>query len=151
MINKTTIIIITILITFIGVYFLLQNKYQISQESEIQTPSSQMPVPNNSIPETIVTPNNEESSVIKQINITSDNFSFSPNKIILKKNQPVKISFINLGTHTFTVDELGINAPLNGFSPIIEFTPTKSGTFKFYCAVPGHLEQGMVGTLIVEE
>jgi uncharacterized cupredoxin-like copper-binding protein len=30
------------------------------------------------------------------------------------------------------------------------FTPTTTGTYSFYCGVPGHREAGMVGTLIVE-
>ena len=31
----------------------------------------------------------------------------------------------------------------------IEFTPTKAGTYEFFCTVPGHKEAGMVGTMIV--
>jgi uncharacterized cupredoxin-like copper-binding protein len=29
------------------------------------------------------------------------------------------------------------------------FTPTKSGTYEFYCTVPGHKDAGMVGTMTV--
>jgi len=32
----------------------------------------------------------------------------------------------------------------------VEFTPTTSGTFEYYCSVPGHRESGQFGTLKVE-
>jgi uncharacterized cupredoxin-like copper-binding protein len=32
---------------------------------------------------------------------------------------------------------------------MIGFTPTRAGTFKFSCPIPGHEEQGMVGALVV--
>lgn len=38
-----------------------------------------------------------------------------------------------------------------GMSSSISFVPTKPGSYEFYCAVPGHKEAGMVGTLIVRE
>jgi len=31
----------------------------------------------------------------------------------------------------------------------LTFTPTKPGTYEFYCTVPGHKEAGMVGTMTV--
>mgnify|MGYP001610998524 CR=1 FL=1 len=32
----------------------------------------------------------------------------------------------------------------------MRFTPTKKGTFEFRCAVPGHYEAGMKGTITVK-
>jgi uncharacterized cupredoxin-like copper-binding protein len=37
----------------------------------------------------------------------------------------------------------------NGRSAI-SFIPTKPGTYDIYCGVPGHLEAGMVSTLVVD-
>ncbi|TMW73916.1 plastocyanin/azurin family copper-binding protein [Alteribacter natronophilus] len=31
----------------------------------------------------------------------------------------------------------------------IIFTPLKTGTYEFFCTIPGHKEAGMRGTLIV--
>jgi uncharacterized cupredoxin-like copper-binding protein len=31
----------------------------------------------------------------------------------------------------------------------LKFTPMEAGTYEFYCAVPGHKEAGMTGTLVV--
>ncbi len=82
--------------------------------------------------------------------MVSGNLFFNPNNLTLKKGQPVNITFQNSGTHTFTVDELGVNVPLRGSSGVVEFTPTQSGTFEYYCAVPGHRLGGMSGSLTVE-
>ena len=37
-----------------------------------------------------------------------------------------------------------------GQTGTMEFTPTKPGTYEFFCTVPGHREAGMIGTLIVK-
>lgn len=88
--------------------------------------------------------------VVKEIKMTAANFSFSPKSITVQKGEPVKIFFTNVGIHTFTIDELGVDVPLRGFSPVAEFTPTKTGTFEYYCKIPGHREAGQVGTITIE-
>jgi len=87
---------------------------------------------------------------VKEISMVSGNLFFTPKDLTLTKDQPVKITFQNTGTHTFTISELGINVSLRGSSAIVEFTPTQSGTFDYYCAVPGHREGGMFGSLKIE-
>ena len=37
-----------------------------------------------------------------------------------------------------------------GQSGVMEFTPTKTGAYEFFCTVPGHKEAGMKGTLVVK-
>lgn len=55
------------------------------------------------------------------------------------------------GHHSFDIDELNVHAPMPINSPgIAIFTPQTGGRYTFYCAIPGHTEAGMVGTLIVE-
>ncbi len=51
--------------------------------------------------------------------------------------------------HTFTVDELGVDlkVPVGG-ERTISFNASP-GTYAYYCAVPGHREAGMEGTLTV--
>jgi len=80
----------------------------------------------------------------------SGNLFFKPNLLMLKAGEPVRITFSNAGGHTFTIDELGVNISLQGSSAIAEFTPTKTGTFEFYCAVGGHRAAGMLGKVTVE-
>jgi uncharacterized cupredoxin-like copper-binding protein len=36
-----------------------------------------------------------------------------------------------------------------GQSATLDFTPSKPGTYEFWCTVPGHKEAGMRGTLVV--
>jgi len=38
-----------------------------------------------------------------------------------------------------------------GMSGSVTFVPTQPGTYEFFCAVAGHKEAGMVGTLMVRE
>jgi len=93
----------------------------------------------------------KQETGVREINVTSGNLFFQPGAITLKKGQPARIMFQNTGYHTFTVDELGVNTTLQGSSAVGEFTPDKIGTFRLYCAVPGHAEGGMVGTITVTE
>lgn len=97
------------------------------------------------------TPVSPLSEAPKEINMVSSDLAFVPSSLSLKLNEPVKLVFNNSGTHTFTVDELGINVPLIGTSSSVEFTPVQAGAFEFYCSTPGHKEGGMKGTLTVTE
>lgn len=51
-------------------------------------------------------------------------------------------------SHTFTIDELGVNTELvAGANQRVEFS-AEPGEYPFYCAIPGH--EFMEGTLVVE-
>lgn len=62
------------------------------------------------------------------------------------------IQVVNAGflEHNFTVDELGIAQDLTQ-EPVTITIPEDAapGKYEFYCSVPGHREQGMVGTLTI--
>jgi len=92
----------------------------------------------------------ETVASVKELSMVSGNVFFSPINLTLKKDQPVKITFRNTGSHIFTIDELGIKEPLRGNTVTVEFTPDQSGSFEYYCSVPGHREGGMIGALRVE-
>jgi nitrite reductase (NO-forming) len=82
--------------------------------------------------------------------LIAGNVFFNPEIMHVERNVPVRLTVRSAGTHTFTIDELGISTLVNGAETIIEFTPTEAGTFTYYCAIPGHRAAGQVGTLIVE-
>lgn len=154
--NKTALVII-VLVVIIGGYLLLRSSYKAPQPNG--QPQSAVPAPGQeNVPEAIVAPddteeplpNQETTQSAKEINMVSGNLFFSPDELILTKDQPVKIVFQNSGSHTFTIDQLGVDVRLQGSQEVVEFTPSQSGTFEYYCAVPGHWEGGMFGTLIVE-
>lgn len=99
-----------------------------------------------------VTPAKKEPVVqtVQEFSVTSGYLFFKPSTIKANANQPVKITFTNTGMHDFTIDELGVKVDLKGTRGVASFTPTKKGTFTYYCGVGGHKEGGMVGTLVVE-
>lgn len=80
-------------------------------------------------------------------------YYFKPNKITVKKGKPVKITLTSAGgMHDFVIDELKVKSDIvnSNDSTTVEFTPTKSGEFQFYCNIANHKAMGMVGTLVVE-
>ncbi|PJC37075.1 hypothetical protein CO046_02365 [Candidatus Peregrinibacteria bacterium CG_4_9_14_0_2_um_filter_53_11] len=95
----------------------------------------------------------EASAPVGQtVAMVSGNLFFRPNAVTAKVNQPLTITFTNTGFHTFTIDALGVDVDLrNKPTGSVTFTPTKTGSFEFYCAIPGHRAAGMVGTLTVTE
>ena len=86
-------------------------------------------------------------------------FSFNPDEITVVKGEEVTIIFKNVGriAHNFGIEEFGVRTqtilPFRKFGKTdrITFTPTKTGTFLFWCAVAGHRDAGMKGKLIVSE
>jgi plastocyanin len=80
-------------------------------------------------------------------------FAYAPNTITAKVGQTVNITIDNSGAleHTFLIDELSVNSgPIAaGTKQTVTFTPSKAGTFTFYCNTPGHKEGGMTGTITV--
>ncbi|HSB90257.1 MAG TPA: cupredoxin domain-containing protein [Anaerolineales bacterium] len=113
---------------------------------------------------------------VQELSLTAADFSFTPNTLEVTAGVPVRLTMMNEGTleHDFSILEMpmetmaatsvpmeghdmtamGEQAQLHmaaavGMSNTIEFTPTKPGTYEFFCTVPGHKEAGMVGTMTV--
>lgn len=49
-----------------------------------------------------------------------------------------------------TMDPRLHTSAMHGQSGMVTFTPTKPGTYDFFCTVPGHKETGMHGLLVVK-
>lgn len=78
---------------------------------------------------------------------------FSLKEIVVNKGDSVRI-YVNAtkGKHDFTIDEYGIYKETpTGNVTTIEFTADKAGEFVYYCAQPGHRQNGQWGTLKVVE
>lgn len=85
--------------------------------------------------------------------VEGGNYYFKPNTITVKKGEKVKLTFTDAqGMHDFNIDELGVKTDVikDGETATVEFTPSKVGTFEFYCSVGEHRQMGMKGTLVVE-
>lgn len=85
--------------------------------------------------------------------LTSQAMAFSETDLRLKAGERVTIQLDNddFYDHSFDVDALAVHElmPANDRATAT-FTPAAPGTYTFYCAIPGHREAGMVGTLVVE-
>ena len=85
--------------------------------------------------------------------LTSPDMRFDQTTLEVQAGETVALRFDNphVAPHSFDIDALNVHVPVAaGESGLIMFKPTKPGTYTFYCDVPGHLEAGMKGTLIVK-
>ena len=95
--------------------------------------------------------NSKHDRVIK---IVAQRFSYTPNEIILKKGEPVRLEFSSLDfVHGFNVPDLNIRTDLPpGKVTIIHLTPQNAGTYDFICdnfCGAGHEDMG--GRIIVKD
>ncbi len=109
--------------------------------------------------------------------VAAKEFAFMPAALSVQAGKPVTISLQNTGAveHDWSIQEIDISgeATSNGDAAAehmmggmgdepklhvaagiggkgsLTFTPSKPGTYTFYCTVAGHKEAGMVGTLTV--
>ncbi len=91
---------------------------------------------------------------IKEVSIEAYQFGFSPEQIILKKGDIIKILAVSRDvTHGIYIKEYNINVPVKkGNVTEIEFTADKTGEFDILCSVYcGHGHNSMKAKLIVEE
>lgn len=116
-----------------------------------------------------------------EVSMQASEFRFEPATIEVMAGQQVTVSMQNTGTveHDFVImeipmeemateadpeeeghssEEMGMEmdpalhmAAMAGMSDSLTFVPTQPGTYEFFCAVAGHKEAGMVGSLIVRE
>lgn len=85
--------------------------------------------------------------------LSSPGFSFDQTELRVRAGELVALRLENPHgvPHSFDIDELDVHVSMpTGQDALALFRPTAPGTYTFYCAVPGHLEAGMRGTLIVE-
>jgi plastocyanin len=85
------------------------------------------------------------------IEIVTTEFAYDPDDLEVPAGETVAIRLVNKGVveHDLTIDALAvtIKVPIAGTAdgtlPALE-----AGTYDFYCSIPGHKENGMVGTLV---
>jgi plastocyanin len=100
---------------------------------------------------------------VQRIEIVADSYSFTPAHIIVQVNKPVELAVRKAGwlvPHDIVVDapEAGITVQesLGGEAKKISFTPTKKGSYPFFCSkkppfLQSHRDKGMSGMLEVVE
>ncbi|MGH7886199.1 MAG: cupredoxin domain-containing protein [Thermodesulfobacteriota bacterium] len=97
------------------------------------------------------------------IEVVLDSYKFVPEKIVVEVNKPVELklkSITSVIPHNITIDDPESGLVFSedvkaGKEGIINFTPTKTGTYEFYCnkknIFADHRKKGMIGTLEVVE
>ena len=136
--NKTILVIAGVLIVIVGGYFLLRGAPGPGAQPPIETPlATQSP-----------------ATGVTEINVSGNEFSFSPASINVKAGERVKITFRNIGRapHNLVLEGLGITTKTinGGQTDIVEFIAPSAGTYSFFCSIPGHRSAGMEGSLKVE-
>ncbi|MDZ7587208.1 MAG: cupredoxin domain-containing protein [Patescibacteria group bacterium] len=141
--NKTTGMIIIVLLIIVGGYFLLKKGYR----APAPTPA---PTVTTEISPTTQAPTAGET----EINVVGTEFSFNPASISVKTGERVKITFQNSGRapHNLIIEGLDIATKTigGGQTDVIEFIAPASGTYNFFCSIPGHRVSGMEGSLTIE-
>jgi uncharacterized cupredoxin-like copper-binding protein len=117
------------------------------------------------------------ASAPQALSVAANEFAFTPAALSVPAGQPVTINLQNNGAveHDWSVREIEISGEAKSSSDAqsghmmggtghepklhvaaniggkgtLTFTPSKAGTYEFYCTVAGHKEAGMVGTLTV--
>lgn len=97
------------------------------------------------------------ASSAQAVEVTAtDSMRFEPATITVKSDTPVRLTLKNSGTlvHDWAVDNLdgkkvSVEAA-GGQSATTDFTPSRPGSYEFYCSQPGHREAGMKGMLVVQ-
>lgn len=90
---------------------------------------------------------------VRVIQVTSENWKFTPNVITLKKGEKVQLQVTGVsGTHGFAIPELGINIPVApGQTVLIDLPTDRAGTFALFCSIPcGPGHRNMTGQIEVE-
>lgn len=158
-------IIIALLVILAGVVYWMNS-------SDTPTVTSSSPAVSETLPATSSPTNNEQMSgsssmnssvssssiststeAIKTITVKAKNYSFSPSSITVKKGEKIAIVLTSSqGAHDIKIDALGVASKTvnTGETTSVEFTPTKAGTYEYYCGLSNHRAMGMIGTLIVE-
>jgi uncharacterized cupredoxin-like copper-binding protein len=78
--------------------------------------------------------------------------AFSPRGFSIPANAPTVVTLVNRGAvaHNFTIDELNVRSgDLRPGQATTVTVDAPAGAYAYYCAIPGHRQAGMVGTLTV--
>ncbi|HZD24829.1 MAG TPA: cupredoxin domain-containing protein [Alphaproteobacteria bacterium] len=89
-----------------------------------------------------------------KVTVVAREFKFEPDAIDVKQGQHVTILFRNEGklSHNLAIPELGLHTDTiqGGKQETLDFVAKKTGTYAFWCAVPGHKQAGMRGKVVVD-
>jgi plastocyanin len=88
----------------------------------------------------------------RRVQVTADDFAFDPAELTATADEDLAIELTSIDIlHDFTIDELDAHVAADRSETATGgFTAGEPGRYTFYCAVAGHRQAGMEGTLVVE-
>ncbi|TAL47312.1 hypothetical protein EPN87_03220 [archaeon] len=94
-----------------------------------------------------------EQPILRSFTIHGSSYEFDTSRIVVKKDDAVKIEFISDDTsHNLCIEGYGCTQLVSGgASSVLSFVAKDAGIYSFYCNVDSHRQQGMEGQLIVEQ
>lgn len=87
------------------------------------------------------------------IEVKATEFAFDPSTLTATAGEDLTIKLVNAGVveHDLTIDDLGFKVTVKvGETGEDTAEDVPAGTYEVYCAIAGHKEAGMVGTLEVK-
>lgn len=149
--NKTITIIIVVVLVIIGAVWLITSN---GATQSVQSPTGSAEVSKPKVlSEAAKAAIARDATLPMKIGITGNEFSYEPNIMMANVGQNVTVVYKNTGKypHNFVIDELGVKSQTikAGETATFSFTPSKAGSFAFYCSLPNHREKGMIGTVYV--
>ena len=84
--------------------------------------------------------------------IQAGDFYFRPDALTIRRGKRAKLAITNVSSqvHTFELPALGVHRILPaGRTETVDLSPTRAGTYYFWCPLPGQADAGMVGRLTV--
>jgi plastocyanin len=87
-----------------------------------------------------------------EITVEADDFAFDPAALELTAGEPTNIVLVSVGGgHNLGIADGDFLLPIvdEGEQTRGALTIAEPGTYEMVCTVPGHREQGMVGTVVV--
>ncbi|RJQ47186.1 MAG: quinol oxidase [Nitrospiraceae bacterium] len=100
---------------------------------------------------------------IQKVEISGSDYYFDPDHIVVKKDIPVEFTVRKMSgiiPHNIVIESpeasMNIRETISRDPRVIRFTPTKTGTYPFFCDkkflfFPSHRKKGMEGILEVVE
>ena len=92
-----------------------------------------------------------EAPTVTGVEVAQD-VKFTETSLSMKNGEVLGLFVINRDDfiHTFDIDGLNVHVTLPAHSTTaVALKPTAAGTLQFYCAIAGHRDAGMAGTLTV--
>jgi plastocyanin len=112
------------------------------------------------VKETVIVPKNDEIPIIDVVlggqsdvvvQMEASNYVFNPSVINANTGDKIVIYFDKVsGFHTFTIDKLNINFPIEQGESLTFNAPAEPGEYIYYCDIGSSREMGMEGKLVVE-